>query len=241
MISTLSEASPEMHETILHRRSRSLGLVGRGAAWGAANLLNVLDGSYHWTLLGLAGQPEYWTRRRPCIFMFWHSRQLLMPFLYRRMTGGRDGVISLISRHRDGRMISETVRRLGFGSVAGSSTRGGTRAVLEIVDLLRSGKQVAITPDGPRGPASRLKMGVVLLASKCSVPVFPVALGSNRAWRFGSWDSMLLPKPFARVVAVVGEPLTVESDLSRHAWPEVAALFESRLNNLTQMVDGYYA
>ena len=241
MISTSVEAGSEMHDTDGHRSGRSLGIAGRGAAWGAANLLKALDGSYHWTLLGLAGQPDYWSRKRPCIFMFWHSRQLLMPFLYRRMTGGFDGVISLISRHRDGRLISETVRRLGFGSVAGSSTRGGARAVLEIAGLLQSGKQVAITPDGPRGPAGKLKMGVILLASRCSVPVFPVALGSNRAWRFGSWDSMLLPKPFAKVVAVVGEPLTVESNLSRHAWPEVTALFESRLNNLTQMVDGYYA
>lgn len=210
------------------------------ATFLAASILRTLNVTYRWELTGLAQKKVQWVPPQACIFIFWHNRQLLMPFVYRRMTGGLGGVATLISRHRDGRLIAGTVKRLGFGSIAGSSTRGGSQALLQLCNCLGRGCPVAITPDGPRGPLRKLKPGVAYLASRCGVPVYPVAFGCDRPWFFSSWDKMMLPRPFARVVVAVGEPMTAPPDLSKDDAARVITHFESKLNEVTNQVDSYY-
>jgi lysophospholipid acyltransferase (LPLAT)-like uncharacterized protein len=110
-----------------------------------------------------------------CIFAFWHSRQLMMPLAYR---GAQ--IYILISRHRDGELIRRIVSRFGFRAVRGSTTRGGAAALRELVQLGRSGADLAITPDGPKGPRQVAQMGVIHLAKATGLPIVPVTFSCSK-------------------------------------------------------------
>lgn len=109
------------------------------------------------------------------IIAFWHGRQLMMPLAYR----GREAHI-LISQHRDGELIHRVVRRFGFHSVRGSSTRGGVAALRQLIELGRSGVDLVITPDGPQGPRQVVQRGVLQLAKATGLPIVPLAFGCSK-------------------------------------------------------------
>jgi lysophospholipid acyltransferase (LPLAT)-like uncharacterized protein len=142
--------------------------------------------------------------RRPFVFVLWHSRILPLLFHHRR-----DGIVLLISRHRDGGYLANLGERWGYRSVRGSTKRGGDVGLLGIVRALQGGAEVAITPDGPRGPAERVQPGAVAAAQHAGVPLLPIGARASAAWWLGSWDRMCIPKPFAAVEVVYGPPLEV--------------------------------
>jgi lysophospholipid acyltransferase (LPLAT)-like uncharacterized protein len=109
------------------------------------------------------------------ILAFWHGQMLMMPYAY---PGARISI--LISEHRDGELIARTMQRLGFAVTRGSTTSGGARALRRLVRLARRGHDVAITPDGPRGPRHRVQRGVVELARLTGLPIVPVAFGASK-------------------------------------------------------------
>ncbi len=136
------------------------------------------------------------------IVVFWHSRLLLTPFAYM----GKDLNV-LISSHGDGEMMADVAKGFGFRLVRGSSTKGGMEALREMVRLGRGNSDMALTPDGPRGPAEEVKPGVAHVARITGCPILPLSFASSRSRRFNSWDRFLLPYPFSRGVFVWGEPL----------------------------------
>lgn len=142
--------------------------------------------------------------RRPFVFVLWHSRILPLLFHHRR-----EGVVLLISRHRDGGYLADLSERWGYRSVRGSTRRGGEAGLLGVVRALQGGAEVAITPDGPRGPAERVQPGAVAAAQHAGVPLLPIGARSSAAWWLRSWDRMCIPKPFARIEVVYGPPLEV--------------------------------
>lgn len=142
---------------------------------------------------------------RPVVFALWHSRILPLLFHHRHQ-----GVVTLISRHRDGGYLARLAESWGYGTVRGSSGRGGDIGLRGVVRVLARGGEVAITPDGPRGPAGAVKPGVVAAAQHGGAVILPTAARTARAWWFGSWDRFCLPKPFARVDVVYGAPFAVE-------------------------------
>jgi len=187
------------------------------SAAGAA-LVRVLGATWRVDRAGLAAWDAEMARGARCIFAFWHARLLPLVFTHR----GR-GIAVLVSRHRDGQLITRIIERLGFESARGSSTRGGEEGVLELLEHAAAGRALAITPDGPRGPAGRLKPGVVWLASRTGLPVVPVATAGRAAWVLRSWDRFRVPMPFTRVVVAYGEPIRVPPGLSAEesdAWRE---------------------
>jgi lysophospholipid acyltransferase (LPLAT)-like uncharacterized protein len=109
------------------------------------------------------------------IIAFWHSRQLMMPLVYR----GREAHI-LISRHQDGELIHRIVARFGFRSVRGSSTRGGAAALRQLIKLGRSGVDLVVTPDGPQGPRQVAQIGVIQLARATGLPIVPLTFGCSK-------------------------------------------------------------
>ncbi|HEY6009710.1 MAG TPA: lysophospholipid acyltransferase family protein [Geobacteraceae bacterium] len=145
---------------------------------------------------------DFARRSEGYIGVFWHGRLLMIPFAY---PGRRMHV--LIGTHRDGQLIADIVGLFGFGLVRGSSSKGGQEALREMVRLLADDIDLAITPDGPRGPSEVAKPGVAQVARLSGKAVVPVGFSATRAWRFASWDRFLVPKPFSRGVFVVGEPL----------------------------------
>jgi lysophospholipid acyltransferase (LPLAT)-like uncharacterized protein len=140
----------------------------------------------------------------PFIFALWHGQ--LLPLLWHHR---RQGISLVISEHRDGERIAQVAKGLGYELVRGSSTRGGGRALIQLSRVLQSGKEAAITPDGPKGPARSVAQGVLIAAQRSGAAILPIAASADRAWRANSWDSFLIPKPFARVTVSYSAPISI--------------------------------
>jgi hypothetical protein len=141
---------------------------------------------------------------RPVIYILWHSR--ILPLLYHRRG---EGMALLISRHRDGGYLAALSEQWGYRVVRGSSRRGGEVGLLGLVRHLRGGGEVALTPDGPRGPAERMKPGALVAAQHAEALVIAAGARAGRAWRLRSWDRFCIPKPFARVEVTYSAPFGV--------------------------------
>jgi lysophospholipid acyltransferase (LPLAT)-like uncharacterized protein len=141
---------------------------------------------------------------RPLVYILWHSR--ILPLLYHRRG---EGVALLISRHRDGTYVAKVSERWGYRVVRGSSKRGGEVGLLGLVRHLRRGAAVAITPDGPRGPAERVKPGALAAAQHAGALVIAAGARASSAWWIESWDRFCLPKPFATVDVAYSPPFDV--------------------------------
>jgi lysophospholipid acyltransferase (LPLAT)-like uncharacterized protein len=142
--------------------------------------------------------------RRPFVFVLWHSR--ILPLLYRHRG---QGIVLLISRHRDGGYIADVGARWGYRPVRGSTQRGGEVGLLGVVRALQGGAEVAITPDGPRGPAERVQPGAIAAAQHAAVPIVPVGVQASSAWYAGSWDRMCIPKPLSVIAVRYGPPIPI--------------------------------
>ncbi len=199
-------------------RSRLTLLLGKG-------LLGALAATWRFRVLNDAPLRDLRRARQPFIFSLWHGH--LLPLLWHHR--GSD-VSILISEHKDGELIARTAQWLGYRLIRGSTTRGAERALLSLVRELKAGHEVAITPDGPRGPARTFAPGALIAAQRSGAPILPVAAAADRAWRLGSWDRFVIPKPFARVTVAYGNPTTVDSPSARAAaneGPRVEALMNA--------------
>ena len=165
---------------------------------------------------------------RPCIHALWHARLFPLVFTHR----GR-GVAVLISRHRDGEWVARMIEAMGYVTARGSSTRGGEAGLREMLELADRGHQLAVTPDGPRGPERKVKPGLVYLASRTGWPVVPVASASRSAWVFRSWDRFRVPRPFARVYVAYGQPIAVPRELDTAAEEVWRARLEAAIDAVT--------
>lgn len=172
----------------------------------------------------------YMQGEKQAIMAFWHGRLLMMPLMNpssRRMD-------ALISMHRDGLLISETMVRFGIGTVAGSSSKGGAAALRGLLRTLREGRNVTITPDGPRGPARTAAQGVSAVAGMGDVAVVPLSFSATRHRRMRSWDRFFVPLPFSRLVFTAGLP--IHSTAVQNG-EELRVAIEQSLNAITDVAD----
>jgi lysophospholipid acyltransferase (LPLAT)-like uncharacterized protein len=140
----------------------------------------------------------------PFIFVLWHSRILPLLALHKH-----EGIVALVSRHRDGGHIAGVAETWGYRPVRGSTQRGGEVGLLGIVRALQGGAVVAITPDGPRGPRERVQPGAVAAAQHAGVPIIAAGARPSAAWYAGSWDRMCIPKPFSAIDVEYAGPIHV--------------------------------
>jgi lysophospholipid acyltransferase (LPLAT)-like uncharacterized protein len=199
-------------------RERSALFLGRG-------FLNVLART--WRIRVINGEAVLNLRRSelPFIFALWHGH--LLPLLWHHRD---EGVKVLISEHRDGEMVARAAESLGYGLIRGSTTRGADRALISLVRELQAGHEVAITPDGPKGPAGKFAPGALIAAQRSGSFILPVAASASRSWRLKSWDKFMIPKPFARVTVAYGPPTKILATNPRAAVDE-APRFERLLND----------
>jgi lysophospholipid acyltransferase (LPLAT)-like uncharacterized protein len=155
---------------------------------------------------GVIGQPV----EKNYIAALWHNRLLLISFALKKFLPQRTGA-GLISASRDGDLVADLTRRFGFEVVRGSSSRLGASAILELSNVLARGRDILITPDGPRGPAYELGPGIIFLAQKTGAEVVPVNFEYSSCWRLNSWDGFILPRPFSKVRFLIGPPHRVKS------------------------------
>jgi lysophospholipid acyltransferase (LPLAT)-like uncharacterized protein len=142
------------------------------------------------------------------IYTFWHNRIFLATYFWQRR-----GIVVMTSRSFDGEYIARFIQRFGYGAARGSSTRGATGAIVEMIRLMRAGCPTAFTIDGPKGPRYVAKMGAVLLAKQTGNPILPFTITANRFWEAKkSWDRSQVPKPFARVHVLIAPPIYVPAD-----------------------------
>ena len=151
-------------------------------------------------------------RKEPVIFALWHNRLILsLPsycrFFLRAQPHRR--LVALISASKDGGILARLMEHYGVQSVRGSSSRRGSQALRELISWTRRGYDVAITPDGPRGPKYEVQEGTVMLAQLTGLPVIPVSAKIHSKKVFGSWDAFQLPLPFSRCEVRMGEVLRV--------------------------------
>ena len=118
----------------------------------------------------------------------------------------------MTSRSFDGEYIARFIQRFGYGAARGSSTRGGTGALVEMVRLMRAGRPTAFTIDGPKGPRYVAKMGAVLLAKKSGCPILPFTITPGKYWHVNSWDKFQVPWPFTKARVVIAPPIHVPAD-----------------------------
>jgi hypothetical protein len=166
---------------------------------------------------------------------FWHGRLLMMPRVYK----GRK-LSFLVSSHRDGQIIGRALERFGFHAILGSTSRKGIAAFKQMLRAIQGGSDIAITPDGPKGPRYRAQIGVIELAKLTGRPVVPLTFSASRRKLFKTWDQFLLPYPFSKGVFVWGEPVLVDPKGDRAHLEERRALLEKRLNELTEEADNYF-
>lgn len=207
---------------------RDLIKISLPAFLGAA-FLHLLASTWRWKIVG--NDTAEFQDSGAKIMAFWHNQQLIIAQVYKRLwpRHALPEMHTLISEHSDGRLVARLVRYFGLRSVAGSSTRGGTKAAYRLIKILQEGHSVAITPDGPRGPLYKVKSGVIKVAERGEAPIYTLSAGFDRAWTFGSWDRMVLPKPFARVVILVGKPIRIESGVNPDTEARHASALEAQL------------
>jgi lysophospholipid acyltransferase (LPLAT)-like uncharacterized protein len=180
--------------------------------------------------LGVLGKPV----AENYIAVLWHNRLLLISFALKKFLPQRHGA-GLISASRDGDLVADLTQRFGFDAVRGSTSRLGASAILELGNVLASGRDIFITPDGPRGPAYELRPGVVFLAQKTGAGVVPVNFEYSSCWRVKSWDRFILPRPFAKVRFVIGAAHRVKSTDTPEQFELERQRLEAAMMSLVEM------
>lgn len=164
------------------------------------------------------------------IFAFWHGRMMLMPCL---CPPGRIMHV-LISQHRDGVLISDVMKEFNFKTIAGSTSKNGREALMAMLRALRNGENIAITPDGPRGPLQVAAMGVATTAKLSGKPVLPITFSARHHKRAKSWDRFMVALPFSRISFCVGAPIVISKDMPDE---EARQRIEYIMNQLTDHAD----
>ncbi len=211
----------------------------RADAWKAAILGRlgrfVLDALLHSVRFEVRSAPGYSARvaaGEPLAYTIWHGRLLPLTFAHRKLD-----VAALISLSKDGEYIARVVEGWGYRVVRGSSSRGGRRALAEMIRHGREGRSLAFTPDGPRGPREKMKSGVLVAAQRAGMPLVPVTAACTRAWWFEGWDRFLVPKPFSRVVVQHAEPVWVDPALDEEGVERLSLEIERTLNDMQRRLD----
>ncbi|MCP4112295.1 MAG: lysophospholipid acyltransferase family protein [Desulfobacteraceae bacterium] len=173
---------------------------------------------------------------RKFINAFWHSRLLLINYIYK----GWDGAI-LISKSEDGEIIARIIRKQGHEAIRGSSSKGGLRALAKIIESLNQRiRPAVITPDGPQGPRFKVQPGAIIMAKKTGYPIVPMSYSAKKIKVFASWDRFILPYPFTKCLVIYGNPVYVPENADENAEEVFRLRLEKELCRITVEADQYF-
>jgi lysophospholipid acyltransferase (LPLAT)-like uncharacterized protein len=198
-------------------------------AAAASPLIAGLCATFRWKVDGAQHWDEVIASGRQPILALWHGRIFAGLHYFRRR-----GVVVITSQNFDGEWIARILHSFGFGTARGSTSRGATRALVQLRRELNAGRPAAFTVDGPRGPARVAQPGVLWLAGATGQPILPYHIEADRYWTARSWDRTQIPKPFSTVAIAIGEPLDVQDtepaslDKARIKLEEELAVLEQR-------------
>ena len=192
-------------------------------------LISALGRTLRWRVEGLHHYDAIVASGRQPVMAFWHGRILPATYYFRRR-----GIVVITSENFDGEWIARIISRFGFGTARGSTTRGGSAALKQLVRDMKAGKPAGFTLDGPRGPARAAQPGALWLAKFTGNPVLPFHLEASAHWSMRSWDRTQIPKPFSTVAMTIGEPLEVPREASGEHLEAARTQLEARLKALEQ-------
>jgi len=205
-----------------------IGLAGKG-------LINLIFGSMRIQVVGFEAVQQL-VESKKIIFVFLHSRLLMISYLYQ----GWGGAI-MVSHSKDGEIIARISSLQGYRIVRGSTSRGGARAMVNMIRILKEeGCTGGIIPDGPRGPRYKVQPGVIALGRKTGYPIIPISYSAQRIKAFDSWDRFILPYPCTKGTFIYGNPIFVPKDSMPKEEKELCLQLEKELNRITKQADNHY-
>lgn len=213
----------------LSRFERRDRLMIRAASIMFYLLIRVIGSTLRWEVIGREHLDSVISRGHRPIFTFWHVCILSATWFWRKR-----GIVVMSSTSRDGAYTGRVIKRFGYGTVSGSSTRGGGRALADMAECLEKGFEVAFTIDGPRGPVYVAKPGAVTLARHTGQPILPFHIAASRYFEIPSWDRLQIPWPFSRAAAVIGEPIYVPRHATREEVGNKQTALQSSLERLRE-------
>ena len=187
--------------------------------------------SYRFYNLGPMMDPTRLQTNDRYIYVLWHENILVACSEFAGL-----GIQMLISQHRDGELIAQVCKHLGYGTIRGATTRGGVKALREMMRAADS-SHIGVLPDGPRGPRRHLEIGLVYLAAKTGLPIVLIGVGHDRPWRMNTWDRFALPRPFSKAVVVSAAPITIPENASRELMESYRKDLERKLCELTDYAE----
>jgi lysophospholipid acyltransferase (LPLAT)-like uncharacterized protein len=205
------------------------------SSWIGPFLIYLLGMTLRKTWIGEENLKILRKEKKSVVYAFWHGRMLTFVYSHRG-----ENIHVLISQHQDGEYIARIIHRLGFVSIRGSTTRGGNKAIFEICEKAAAGYDVAISPDGPKGPGFEVHPGILYVAQRSGMPIIPITNSAQKRWTLSSWDKFLIPKPFSRVVIVLGKPISVPVETTPEVMEQKRRELENDLLQLTRKADDYF-
>lgn len=203
------------------------------ACWLTAQYIRLVRSSGRWTTEGGEYPRQQIAAGQPFLAAFWHGRLFMMSEAW--PYDARFNMV--VSQHPDGQLIAQTIAHLGFGSISGSTTQGGSAVMRAMLRALKEGECVGLTPDGPQGPRMHASLGIVHAARLSGAPILPLAYTARPSRLLPSWDRLMIPLPFSRGIIRWGEPIAIARDASDEKVVETAKLLEDRLNELVHQLD----
>jgi lysophospholipid acyltransferase (LPLAT)-like uncharacterized protein len=211
------------------RASASRRAQARLIAAVGYRLIASLGSTLRWRTEGLEHLDRIEASGRQPIMAFWHGRILPATYYFRRR-----GIVVITSENFDGEWIARIIERFGYGTARGSTSRSARKALRQLTRDMAAGKPAGFTLDGPRGPARVAQPGAVWLAKATGNPVLPFHLEASRHWTLRSWDRTQIPKPFATVSIVMGEPFHVAAESDAAGLEAARQSLDGRLQTLEQ-------
>ena len=229
----LFEAGSVLPKPSIWRRLLRNARLRRATCWVIHCYIRFVYLTTRWSVEGSERPRKLRAEGRPFILAFWHGRLLMIPMAWRQLAP----MYMLISAHPDVQIIADAVTYFGVGSVAGSTSRGGSAALRTMLKRLKEGDCVGITPDGPRGPAMTASTGIVNLARLARVPVIPITYATSRRRVLATWDRFNLPWPFGRGVYLWGEPIDLAVEFDASGLEGARSLVEARMVEMVREAD----
>lgn len=191
-------------------------------------IIRLLNLTYRYEFVGVENKEKAKSLSETKTFAYalWHQNLIGAIFSHIHL----EKFTMVISESKDGELVAVTCEKFGHLPARGSSTRGGKKALVEIVRNMKKGFPGALTVDGPKGPAHVVKPGIVEIARLCHCAIVPLSPYATSHWVFKkSWDQFRIPKPFSKIVLVIGEPIFVDENITRERFEEIAKLVGKRI------------
>lgn len=201
--------------------------------YGALLLGKIVNVTYRIKVLGAEKEREILDNSGGLIYASWHQRFFPGLAFFAR----RKPIAVIVSKSSDGTLISRALELLGWNTVRGSSSRGGTGALRGVRRLAQRGYRIGHVVDGPKGPPGVVKPGLLSIAQFAGIPIVPTIISAEKKWVFKSWDRFMIPKPFSRVIIRFGDGISVPPRLSEDEFEERRLFVEQRLKELYAETD----